>query len=70
MKVKINKTIYDSTKTPILIIFNKEEISHIQNMADNNHLYCSFPDESKDKDIAEFMDVDKSEDEIVGYLQY
>lgn len=68
MKVRIGDTIYDSTKTPILLIFNKEEIKHMQGMPDNNHKYCSFPDDMEEKDIVEFMDVDESE--LVGYVQY
>jgi len=68
MKIKIGDTIYDSTKTPILLLLNSEEIKHMQNMPDNNHKYCSFPDDSKDEDIEEFMNVDTSE--IVGYAQY
>jgi len=68
MKVKIGETFYDSTQTPILLIFDKEEISHMQNMPDDNHKYCSFPDDTKNEDIEEFMNVDESE--LVGYLQY
>jgi pyruvate/2-oxoacid:ferredoxin oxidoreductase alpha subunit len=67
LKVKIGNTIYDSTQTPIMIIFDKEEIQHMQNIPENNHKYCSFPDDSKDEDIDEFMRVDE---EIVGFLQY
>ena len=66
MKVKIDKTIYDSTEVPILVIFDSEEIKHMQDMPSDNHLYCSFPDDSKDKDIDEFMNVD----EVIGFLQY
>ena len=68
MKIKIGDTIYDSAKTPILLLLNSEEIKHMQNMPDNNHKYCSFPDDSKDEDIEEFMNVDASD--IVGYAQY
>jgi len=67
MKVKIHNTIYDSTETPILLLLSKEEIVYMQNMADNNHKYCSFPDDMKDEDIDEFMDVD---DRVIGYVQY
>ena len=68
MKVKIEDKIYDSTKIPILLIFNKDEIKHMQDMEDNNHKYCSFPDDAKEEDIDEFMNVD--EEELIGYMQY
>lgn len=68
MKVKIENKIYDSAETPILLIFDKNEIKHMQEMEDNNHKYCSFPDSSKEEDIDEFMHVD--ENELVGYIQY
>jgi len=67
MLVKINDIIYDSTQIPILLIFDKKEIKDMQNLADNNHKYCSFPDDSKD-DIEEFMRVD--EIDKIGFLQY
>ena len=38
----------------------------MQDMPSDNHLYCSFPDDSKDEDIDEFMNVD----EVIGFLQY
>lgn len=68
MKVKIGDKIFDSEETPILLILDNEEIKHMQNMADNNHKYCSFPDDSKDEDIEEFMRVDELE--IAGFVQY
>ena len=66
MKVKIANIIYDSQEIPILIIFDSEEIKHMQDMSSDNHLYCSFPDDSKDEDINKFMNVD----EVIGFLQY
>lgn len=68
MKVKIGDKIFDSEETPILLILDNDEIKHMQNMADNNHKYCSFPDDSKDEDIEEFMRVDELE--IAGFVQY
>ena len=68
MLVKIGDKIYDSTQVPILLIFDKKEIKDMQNLADNNHKYCSFPDDSNDKDIIEFMRVD--EIDKIGFLQY
>ncbi|HEY5563417.1 MAG TPA: hypothetical protein VIK72_16985 [Clostridiaceae bacterium] len=65
MKVKIGNTIYDSQEVPILVILDDQEIRHMQDMPSNTHLYCSFPDDSKDEDITEFMNV-----EVSGFLQY
>ena len=66
MKVKIGNSIFDSTQIPILVIFDSNEIKHMQDMPSDNHLYCSFPDDSKDEDINDFMNVD----EVIGFLQY
>ena len=66
MKVKIGEVIFDSAEIPILVIFDSNEIKHMQDMPSDNHLYCSFPDDSKDEDIDEFMNVD----EVIGFLQY
>jgi len=70
MLVKINDVIYDSTQIPILLIFDAKEIKDMQNLADNNHKYCSFPDDYKEKgiDIEEFMRTDGVE--ITGFVQY
>ena len=66
MKVKIGNSIFDSQEIPILVIFDSKEILHMQDMPSDNHLYCSFPDDAKDEDINEFMNVD----EVIGFLQY
>jgi len=68
--VKIGDKIYNSTQVPILLIFDAKEIKDMQNLADNNHKYCSFPDESEEKDIVEFMRTDDVEIEITGYVRY
>jgi len=65
VKVKIGETVYDSKEIPILIILDSEEIKHMQDMPSDNHLYCSFPDDTKEEVITEFMDV-----EVAGFLQY
>jgi len=71
MLVKIGDVIYDSANIPILLIFNAKEIKYIQNMSDmvgDNYKYCSFPDDTKEEDIEEFMrtdDVDR-----IGFVQY
>ena len=67
MLVKIGNEIYDSAKTPIMLILDEKEIKHMQNIASDNYKYCSFPDDSKD-DIEEFMRVD--EIDKIGFLQY
>jgi len=70
MLVKINDVIYDSTQVPILLIFDAKEINDMQNLADNNHKYCSFPDKFEEKDIEEFMRTDEVEIEITGFVRY
>jgi len=68
MLIKIGNTIYDSTQVPILLILDSKEIKHMQNMPDNNHKYCSYPDDAKEEDIEEFMRTDGIE--ITGFVQY
>jgi len=70
MLVKIGDKIYDSTQVPILLIFDAKEIKDMQNLADNNHKYCSCPDDTEEKDIVEFMRTDDVEIEITGYVRY
>ena len=55
MLVKIGDKIYNSTQVPILLIFDAKEIKDMQNLADNNHKYCSCPDDTEEKDIEEFI---------------
>ena len=55
MLVKIGDTIYDSTKVPILLILDQEEKELIGNMSEDNHKFCSFPDDVKADDIIDFM---------------
>jgi len=68
MLVKIGDIIYDSTKTPIMLILNDKEIEHMQGIESNNYKYCSYPEDSKEEDIVEFMKVD--EVDKIGFLQY
>ena len=68
MLVKIGNEIYDSTKTPIMLIFDDKEIKHMQGIESNNYKYCSYPDDTKEEDIVEFMKVD--EVDKIGFLQY
>ena len=58
MLVKIGDTIYNSTQVPILLILDQEEKELIGNMSEDNHKFCSFPDDVKADDIIDFMKTD------------
>lgn len=43
MLVLINGNVYDSDKTPIMILFSQEEIVAFKKEPDNIDIHCSFP---------------------------
>ncbi len=55
MKVKIGNTIYDSKDQPIMVILSKQDKENINNMNEQAHKYCSYPDEIPKEQIIEFM---------------
>jgi hypothetical protein len=62
MKVKIGNKIYDSDKTPIMLIFDtdkerKETAKHLSEMGDIDSIrkYCQYPDGEDIEKIRKFM---------------
>ncbi len=43
MKVKVGDTIYDSERTPIMVIFSDKEMEHVKNMSPTDRRYAVFP---------------------------
>jgi hypothetical protein len=54
MLVKINDSMYDSNKQPIMLILEDYEKEHITNMGEQKK-YCSFPEDYDIEIIKEFM---------------
>ena len=59
MQVKIGDTIYDSAEIPIMVVLSEKEKELITNMKDVETNFCAFPSSSSEKDITEFMEVER-----------
>lgn len=62
MLVKIGDKLYDSEKQPIMVVLSDEEKSLIGDMSNDNHKYCSFPEEISTEGIMDFMQIDGLKD--------
>lgn len=63
MQVKVDETIYDSTKQPIMIILTPKDKSNIANMAPEATKYCAYPDNMSQESVKEWMsDLKQSND--------
>lgn len=43
MLVLVNGNVYDSDKTPVMIMFSREEMTSFKNQPDHVDIHCSFP---------------------------
>jgi len=60
MKVKIGNQIYDSSKTPVLLILDDLDKKNITAMLPTATKYCAFPGKGWDtEEIREFMKVNE-----------
>ncbi|MBL4951053.1 hypothetical protein JK635_02210 [Neobacillus sp. YIM B02564] len=63
MRIKIGENWYDSTKEPIMIIFDEGEQDQIAYMGDLKK-YCSYPNEGfTEQEIEKFMEYEEEEND-------
>jgi hypothetical protein len=58
MKVKIGDQVFDSNEQPILLVLSDQDKENIANMDPEVHKFCSFPEDSDESEIREFMKVE------------
>lgn len=59
MKVKVKDKIYDGEKEPVMVILNEKDKENIKDMHPGCDRYCMFPDSYSEKDLDNFMKVEK-----------
>ncbi|KKL04225.1 hypothetical protein LCGC14_2618210 [marine sediment metagenome] len=55
MKIKVGDKVYDSSKEPVMVIFDQSDKESISNMAPVATMYCAFPEGTTQKDATKWV---------------